>query len=344
MSMGPVMTALTPLAMGLLADARRARVWLLRGGSIATACAFAFFFRARPGASIYLVFALFSLFRAPLSSLADATAVEIVRRDGGSYGRLRLWGSIGFLVAVAAGGPATDLLGLRSLLGLTTATLFVAAASAFAIPAPPPEARPHVLRAWSTMLAAPEAWLFVAAVVLGQVACSAYDGCFSLHLTRLGHGAGFVGAAWAIGVAAEVGVLAASGRLMARHGAARLFAFALGVASLRWLLLAHVTDGPLLLVLQPLHGITFGCFHAGAVTLMRDRAPTAAPTAAQGLYYSAAGVGSVLGLSLAGRLLDTSGAPTLFTCASISAAGAFACAATFAQRSRAAPIVRRAAA
>ncbi len=333
MAMSPALAAFAPPLVGLLADARTARVWLLRLASLGAAGAFALLALrpSPPRATLWACFLLFCACRAPLATLSDATALAFAQRRGGSYGALRLWGSLGFLVAALAGGAAIAAAGLRAMMAATTCALAVAAACAFAIPAPAPAPQPRAVRAWAHMLGAGDLWLFLVAAAAAQVAHAAYDVAFSLHLARLGFGSRFIGAAWATGVAAETVLLAFSGRLIARFGAPRLFAASVTVAAVRWLLLARVGSPAAILALAPLHGITFGTAYAGAVHVIRARAPREAETAAQGLLAAALGAGAGLGMLLAGGLLDRLGGRALFSHAATVAAAAAACGWIYAQ-------------
>ncbi len=327
LSLTPLMSLVVPPLVGLAADARRLRGWLLRIGTLATAIAFLGFFRARTRLGLYAVTALFAFCRAPLTALIDATTLSHVRQHGGSYGAIRLWGSLGFLVAAAGAGALIERGGIDVIVGVAAWALAVGAAVAFALPAPPSVERKGVFGAWLHLLREPDSWLFVAAVAFGQMATAAYDSGFSLHLARLGFGGRFTGAAWATGVAAEILVLAVSAKLLERVSAARLFAFALATAAVRWTLLARVASPVAILCLQPLHGITFGLFWVCGVTVMRDRGH-AAPTAAQGLFSASYGAGSLLGMSLAGRLLELGGGRLLYSvaggCAALATVAAWA--------------------
>jgi MFS transporter, PPP family, 3-phenylpropionic acid transporter len=336
LSLMPLTTLIAPPLVGLLADARRARGWLLRGLSLLTAVAFLGFFVAGERPMIYAVTALFAFFRAPLTSLVDATTLDHVRHHGGSYGRIRLWGSLGFLVAAAGFGALAERAGIATMLPACAWALAVAAACSWALPAPPPPTkivRPGVVGAFLHLLGDGVSWIFFAAVALGQMATAAYDSCFSLHLAHLGFGGRFIGVAWATGVAAEIALMAASGAIVRRVGAAPLFAFSLATASLRWLCLSRVTSAAAILLLQPLHGITFGMFWVAGVLLVRDRGH-AAPTAAQGLFAAALGVGSLVGMNVAGRLLEAGGGPLVYGAAAGAAAAATACAVIYGRRSR----------
>jgi len=326
LSLTPLMSLLVPPLAGLVADARRARVWLLRIGSLATFLAFLGFFRAHTRVELYVVTAIFAFCRAPLTSLIDATTLSHVRHHGGSYGRIRLWGSLGFLVAAAASGAVIEKSGIGVIVAVAVWALALGAAVAFGLPAPPPVERKGVVGAWLHLLGEADWWIFFVAVALAQMATAAYDSGFSLHLMRLGFGGRFIGAAWATGVAAEIVLMALSGRILARIGAPTLFAIALTTAALRWTLLARVVSPVAILCLQPLHGVTFGLFWVAGVTLVRDRGH-AAPTAAQGLFSAAVGSGSLLGMNVAERLLERGGGRVLYTfaaaCAALATVGAW---------------------
>ncbi|MBI5480597.1 MAG: MFS transporter [Deltaproteobacteria bacterium] len=331
----PLGTLVAPPLAGLCADLLRARVWLLRALTAATAIAFAAFVHfggTRP--ALVAAVATFALFRAPLSPMADAAAVEHARRHGGSYGAVRLWGSVGFLLAALAGGLLLDRSGSHVVMLAALAALLAAAVAVWAVPAPPPRAERGALRAAGRLLASGDFWLFLATVALGQVAHSAYDSFFSLHLARLGCGGRFTGLAWAVGVVAEIGLLAVSGRLIGRFGGARLLALAFAVGAARWLLLAEVRHPVLILALQPLHAVSFALYYVAGVTLTREQASEETQTAAQGLFSAAFALGGVVGMPLAGRLFERLGSRAMFGTAAAVAGMACACALLWAARRR----------
>jgi PPP family 3-phenylpropionic acid transporter len=328
----PLTGLLGPPLVGLMADALRARIWLLRGFTAATALAFAGIVHARANrpALVAATFA-FGLCRSPLSPIADASTVEHAQRTGSSFGRVRLWGSIGYLIAALSGGAILEASGLAGVLGATMIALTAAAVAAWGVPAPAPHTEPQAFHAARELLGKRPVWLFLCVVVLWQMAGAAYDSCFTLHLSRIGCSGRFTGAAWATGVLAEVVLLLVSGRIVAWAGASRVIAFALLTAVLRWFLLAHASGPSTILALQPLHGITFGLFYVAAVVFMREHAPEKAQTAAQGLFASAYGLGGVVGMPLAGRVFESVGATALYTYAAIIAAIAFVGAARLAK-------------
>lgn len=327
MSVYPLAGLIGPPLFGLVADAFRARGSLLRAASAGTLLAFSGFFFARGfKPALYATMAAFAFFRGPILAMADATTFEHVVKHGGSFGRVRLWGSVGFLLAALGAGALCERLGIEHMVDVTAAGLFVAALCAWRLPAPPPERRPQALDAWLRLLERPALWLLLGATALAQLAMAAFDACFSLHLKALGATSGFVGVAWAVGVGAEVLLMAVSQRFIVRYGADKLFAASIATAALRWLLLATVTTPAAALALQPLHGMSFGVFYVCGVTLARERGGAEAPTAAQGLFAGALALGSVTGMQLAGRVYERVGGQGLFRAAAAVASLGCVCA------------------
>ncbi len=323
MSLNPLMGLFVPPLVGLLADARRARVWILRILSLAAAAAFAaWLLEPRARLAIYAVGLLYAVARAPISSLADVSAFDVAMREGTTFGRLRTWGSVGFLAAAPIGGLLLEHAGRTAMVAVATIGLAAAAACAFRLPAPSLERRPGALRASLGLLASPDHRRFLLVILLGYIGNGALDGCFSMHLQQLGHGGTYIGIAWALGVLAEVAFMWRSGSLIFALGAERLLLLALGVAAVRWVLIAFITDATWLLVLQPLHGITFGCMFVAAATMARERSPAEAPAAGQGLFTAVASAGSLMGMIGGGQLFVRGGGRTLFLAAAACAAAA----------------------
>jgi PPP family 3-phenylpropionic acid transporter len=324
-AIGPAVSLVVPPLAGILADALHARSSILRLLTAGAAVSFALWIFAVSKASAFAIATLYAIFRAPLTSIADAAAFDAVRSHGGSYGRLRLTGSLGFLICAPIGGLLLD--GADRSVMVAVAAILIGAA-AFAARSGPTEVRSGtrgVFRACGHFVRQPDLVVYLVATTAGWVAGSCLDACFSLHLKHLGHGATFVGTAWAVGVVSETVLIALSGRIIERIGTNLLLLACLATATARWLLLAHVTTPAAILALQPLHGVTFGLYYVAAVTIIRDRAPVEAPTAAQGIFAMTTAGGIVVGIVLAGQIFEKHGATTLFhTSAAVAALGTVA--------------------
>jgi len=328
----PAMGLFAPTAFGMVADALALRTGLLQFACVGTLVAFsaltiaAGFGAALGVGGLFLAAVAIALFRTPMLLMADVVALERAPGVGTTYGRLRLWGSLGFLASALVAGCAVD--PRRAVAVPLACTVAVAAALIAALGLPRgahlPARQEH--RGLSHLLAESDFRLFLFAAFLGNCAQAAYDQCFSLHLFDLGVPRPLVGVAWALGTGAEVGIMACSASLFRVAPVSALFAFALFGGACRWALLAVVRSTPILLALQPLHAVSFGLVWVAEVAYTSRRFPPSSLATAQGLLATAMGAGSVLGMLVWGPVYTRWGGSFVFAgaacfavCASASA-------------------------
>ncbi|MFO1058926.1 MAG: MFS transporter [Dongiaceae bacterium] len=120
----------------------------------------------------------------------------------------------------------------------------------------------------------------------------------TLRWLAAGHDEATIGWLWSEGVIVETAVFALGGRLIGRIGPLWLLAGGGAVAVLRWLGLASLEALPALVVLQALHGITFGASHLAAMSYVGQSTPPQLAATAQGLHGAIAW-GAVYGLAMA---------------------------------------------
>jgi PPP family 3-phenylpropionic acid transporter len=310
----PVMGVMAPIAFGILADTLGLRGSLLRVAAIGTVGSIAVMslitaFDPNPSfAAVAAFMVVFSFFRAPMFSLADVAALE----GDTSYGRQRLWGSWGFLVAALAGGGLVNA-SLPLPFPLTvTAVLALALIPAFMLPkraSVPPQ---PVAAAAKALFGSRRFQLFLFALFLWQGSHAAYDLCISLHLASLGASQGFIGLAWGVGTFAETVVMVRSGPVIARYGTERLLLVGMALTALRWLLIAVVREPYALLALQPLHAASFGLVFVVALEHVKLRAEPHVIGTAQGTFAAVTGVGAALSMVVWGTLIHEAGGTVVF--------------------------------
>jgi PPP family 3-phenylpropionic acid transporter len=114
--------------------------------------------------------------------------------------------------------------------------------------------------------------------------------------------------------------------------APRLLAFGLAIASVRWLLLAFLRTTASILLFQPLHALSFGLVWLAAVSYAARRFPSHCLATAQGLFGTAVGAGSIVGMLLWGLVYQRAGGSSMFLGAACVSACAFACAVALARK------------
>jgi PPP family 3-phenylpropionic acid transporter len=235
--------------------------------------------------------------------LIETVAVTGIRTGALDYGRVRLWGSLSFIVASLGSGLIIGKIGPEVVLPLLVAATGLMVLGAHLLPrelagrsASSPTARRGLKLADAfDLVRAPLFLLFLLAASMVQASHALYYSFGSLHWRAQGIPDGAIGALWSVGVVAEVALFAASGRVIAYCGTARLLMLAGFAATLRWGFMA--TDPPLLptALLQTLHAMSFGAAHLAAIHFMTHAVPEDRAATAQGLY-AAVVAGLVLGM------------------------------------------------
>ncbi|BEV70607.1 MULTISPECIES: MFS transporter [unclassified Paludibacterium] len=255
--------------------------------------------------------------------LVEASTAHLTRSEPGRYSRVRVWGSIGYLILVVATGYALDWLKLSSLPWMAFALLCAVLWSAWRLPevAAPQRVRSrHSL--WGT-LRRPAVIALFACTFLMAFAFGPYYTFYSIGLKQAGFDKSLIGWLWAVGVMAEIGVFWFMPRIMRAMPLERLMLLSLLAAVVRFGVMALAIGNPLLAVLaQLLHAPTFAIHHAASIGLIHRHFEEQHHAKGQGLYIiSSFGIGGSLGGLLAGALWTHGGVPLVF---GISAAAALA--------------------
>jgi PPP family 3-phenylpropionic acid transporter len=304
-SMAPLAGVLLQPLWGTLSDRLGWRrpllsLALLAAALIAPAVALAHTFAAL----LLLVIAL-AVAISPAVPLADATTLEWIGRHGGSYGAVRIYGSLGYLLASLGVGlfyRGRHILLLFPLYGfLLFGTCLVSLA------APRQGEAVHLAHGegLGTVLQDRVVVLFLALAVVGYGTYAAYNTFFALYLKGLGAGTDVVGLAAGLASLSELPVMALAGRIMARVGIKPLLLAGLGAAALRWLAYGLLHDYRVALAFGLLHGLSFAGFYVAGVTFIDRRVPEHLRSTGQTLFFGATfGLGSVAGSNLFGVLFD----------------------------------------
>ena len=257
----------------------------------------------------------------PIIPMGENMTLLASRERRFDYGRVRLWGSIAFIVGAIAGGRLVGGIGSDAILWLVLGTLALTVVAAAAMPetgSPPARHRVPV----AALLSDRSMAVFLVTASLIQASHAAAYGFATLAWRESGIGDDVIGLLWAEGVLAEIVLFALGGGLAARLGPARLLAIAAVAGVVRWVGFAIEPGLGLLVFLQALHALTFGAAHLGAMLYIVRSVPPEHSASAQALYS-----GSAMGLAmggatiLAGALYDDAGAGAFYAMAAMSAGG-----------------------
>ena len=304
-----VTKVIAPNFWGWMADVSLGRTWTIRISAILALFAFAGLFV--PGGIVWLaiVVALYGFFSQGVLPQFEALTLGHLGAGTARYARIRIWGSVGFIVAVVAAGWILERTGPGWVPVLVWPLLALAALSCFTVRASAQD-EPRVTQSESGQPMDRLAIAgFLLACLLMQLSHGPFYVFFTIHLDELGYGRGLIGQLWALGVIAEIGAFWGMATLTARFGLRTLFLFCFMAGTIRWAIVAELsTDLVWLAVAQLLHAATFGIYHAAAVQLVHRLFAPAYRGRGQGLYSSIGfGLGGGLGSLLAGIAWETMG-------------------------------------
>jgi len=278
-----------PLAAGYLGDRLGRRRMFLVGGCVA----FALLIIPMAGVTRIAVAAVLAvgigLTSRTAIPLTDALASRELPDPARTYGRVRVWGSLGFVLTVLAlslGGLVDE----SSSTSMVRAVLVAAGLCAITASLLPDRHRRRRLAeqpARERERFSGAFWLFILVVAWQPLAMAAYYQFFSLYLKEM-YGLDKAVWIWSMGSAAEIPLLLFSAAIIRRIGVSVSLTLALSAVSVRLLVLAHVPPLPVVLGSQLLHALTFGLFHATSIEFLRRCAPPARRGLAMAIYAGVA--------------------------------------------------------
>jgi len=313
-----------PNVWGWVADHRERRMQVVRVAAALTVVTFLGVFADSRFWWLGLVMLAFSFFWNASLPLVEVSVMNQVGREPGAYGRVRLWGSLGFIVTVVVVGALVQAHGAASIPPTLLVLMIGIWLFSLALPdvAAPTAAAPGRLRDafWR-----PDVAVFLLACLLMQVSHGPYYTFYSIYLESHGYAKTVIGALWAFGVVCEIGVFLMSQPLMRGVALRRLLLVSFALASARWLLIGFFPDRlGVLICAQALHGATFGAFHAVGVQMVHRFFTGHHQHRGQAIYGSASfGVGGAIGSVCSGYSWSAWGATATFGLAALAAAAAF---------------------
>ncbi len=315
-----------PNVWGWIADHRGQRMAIVRLASLMAALAFAGVFLGRGYWWLAAVMSVFSFFWNAALPQFEATTLSHLGESAHRYTRIRIWGSVGFILTVALLGRYLDRFGAGIVPGAVLVLMGGIWLSSLTVPEH--AAGHHSLDHASLrqVLRQPQVLALLVACFLIQMSHGPYYAFYSIYLKDHGYSSSLIGQLWALGVLAEVGLFVVMHRLIARFGLPSLFLVSFALTTVRWVLIGLFPDLLSLLVLaQTLHAASFGIYHAVAIQLFHRFFVGRHQGRGQALYSSLSfGAGGAVGSLASGYAWDSVGATVTYLAAALVSAGGFA--------------------
>lgn len=315
-----LMRCLAPNLWGWLGDHTGQRLLIVRFGALCTLVCFAGIFFSQSYAWLALIMATHAFFWHAVLPQFEVITLAHLREQAARYSQIRLWGSIGFIVAVVGLGLLFEWLSLDAYPAALLVIMAGIVVSSFWVPNAQPVLRPSTLESegFVRQLRRPGILAFYVCVGLMQLSNGPYYTFLTLHLEGVGYSRGAIGLFWALGVVAEILLFLVMARLLQRYSLRAVLLASFLITAVRWLLLGSLPEYlPVLLLAQCMHAATFGAFHAACIHFVQRSFADRQQGQAQALYVSLAGIGGALGALYAGYSWKGLGPAWTFAIASL---------------------------
>lgn len=250
---------------------------------------------------------------APLLPLGTTITVHECKARSLDYGRVRLWGSLAFIAASYGAGWILDGTSTDIIVWLIVAAGIVNFLIITQLPNPQTD-RP--LRSGSSiiyLMRSPIFLIYLGCICFAQASHGTYYGFASVHWESVGFSHDTIGLFWATGVIAEIVLFAVGGKYVRGRHPGWLFAIGAIGGVVRWTVLGLTDNFWLILLVQPLHSLTFGIAHLAAIGFIARAVPSQLATSAQSLMATLS-MGVFLGGTIwaSGPIYGAIGAHTYF--------------------------------
>ena len=320
LSLFQISRIVAPNFWGWLADHSGHRVKWIKLTSFLGLIGFIGIFWAKGFFWIFLVMSALSLFTSSTLPLAESLTLAHLATTDGHYSRIRLWGSIGFIVASLFLGYLIDLQGINILLWV----LLITQAIIFFLSNTIPEAKEihhkkNDLPIWKIIKTPSVVALLIGCTLMVSAHGVLYN-FYSIYLKEHGYSSATIGWLWAVGVICEIFIFMLMPKILRRYSLKTILLISLFLGVIRFILIgASPNHFYLLLIAQMFHAATFGSFHAASIEVIAYFFKGRNQSRGQAIYNSVAyGIGGTIGGLGGGYLIQYLGGQLGFMIAAIS--------------------------
>ena len=272
MSMLQITRIVGPFSWGWLSDYLSNRVGIIRFCGCLAALVFVCIFFLNSYMAFFVWMFVLHTILSSLMPLGESATVHALFKDNSfdrRYGRLRLWGSIGFIAMVLVAGELFQRKGIElyPIVGMIVLTLL--ALITFLLHEPRMERRKMVKGELLVVLFNPDVRWFLLSGFFMIFAHAALYVFYSLYLSNLGYNKFQIGLFWALGVFAEVIFFYFQSKVLSRLDPEVVLQASFGVGVVRFALIALYPITPVLIFAQILHAGTFAAHHSAGTKLLQ---------------------------------------------------------------------------
>ncbi|QWE23458.1 MFS transporter [Polynucleobacter sp. AP-Jannik-300A-C4] len=321
MSMLQVTRIVGPFSWGWLSDYLSDRIGIIRFCACLAAVTFLCIFFLQSYIAFFIWMFVLHTILSSLMPLGESATVHALFKDNSfdkRYGRLRLWGSIGFIAMVLIAGELFQREGIELYPIVGAVVLIFLALVTFRLHELKMERRKMVKGELLVVLFNPDVRWFLLSGFFMIFAHAALYVFYSLYLADLGYDKFEIGLFWALGVAAEVIFFYFQSKVLSRLDAEVVLQLAFGIGVFRFILIAFFPFTWVLILAQLMHAATFGAHHSAATKLLQRWFTGSLQARGQALMATVSyGLGGTLGGLVAGWLWEATQPRNVFVMAAL---------------------------
>ena len=308
-----------PNFWGWLADHTNKRARWIRLASFIGCLGYVGIFWADSFFLIFLVMMSMSLFTSSTIPLAESLTLSHIASTNGSYSNIRLWGSVGFIIASFFLGILIDRYSVTILVWALLFTQLIILLLSFSIPDKKFELIGDTKRSIFKILKKPEVISLLIGCALMVSSHGLLYNFYSIFLKEQGYSSSLIGILWSIGVIFEIFIFILMPKILSKFNLKEVLLISLFLAVIRFFLIGNYVDILWVLILaQILHAATFGSFHVASVELVSVHFNREHHSRGQSIYNSITyGLGGTIGGLGGGLMIDQYGAASTFMLSSI---------------------------
>ncbi|MDV2885115.1 MULTISPECIES: MFS transporter [Alkalihalophilus] len=268
---------------------------------------------------LIMMFVLF-LFLSPLTALGDSLSQKTATLKGVSFGRIRMWGSLGFATTSLLTGYVLTTIGVERVMIPMIIMAVLALVMALTIEDVKGTNKPVTIISALKIGLNKKLMFFLLCVVFISITHRANDSYLGLYIVGLGGAESLIGWAWFVGVSAEALVFATSPLWFRKFNPLSFIVIAGFIYSIRWVLMGMITSPWMVLPLQLTHGISFGMFYIAAFQYVNKLIPEHLQATGHVLFITTFfGLSGIFGSLFGGWMIDGFGLKALYFCLGVSA-------------------------
>ena len=310
MSMLQITRIIGPFSWGWLSDYLSNRISIIRFCACLAALVFLCIYFLQSYISFFIWMFVLHTILSSLMPLGESATIHALYKDNSfdkRYGRLRLWGSVGFIAMVLIAGELFQRKTITIYPIVGTIVLLALALITFCLREPKMARRKMVKGELMVVLFNPDVrWFLVSGFFMIFAHASLYV-FYSLYLADLGYNKFQIGLFWALGVGAEVIFFYFQSKVLSRLDAEVILQAAFGVGVIRFALIAFLPITSVLILAQLMHAGTFAAHHSAATKLLQRWFTGPLQARGQALMATVSyGLGGTLGGLCAGWIWEAS--------------------------------------